>query len=64
VIEATNFICILIYKLKLKCQIDISQNAFLPTMPQDDLTDIKEALLEGRQQFKSDENPILYSMYF
>lgn len=32
---------------------------FLPTMPQDDLEDIKEALLAARQQ-NAGENPVFY----
>lgn len=32
---------------------------FLPTMPQDDLEDMKEALLAARQQ-NPEENPVFY----
>jgi len=34
---------------------------FLPTMPQDDLEDVREALLATRQQ--TGENPIFYRMF-
>jgi len=33
---------------------------FLPTMPQDDLEDIKEALLAARHQ--TGDNPVFYRM--
>jgi len=34
---------------------------FLPTMPQDDLEDVKEALLAARQG--GGENPVFYRMF-
>jgi len=34
---------------------------FLPTMPQDDLEDVKEALLAARQQ--TGDNPVFYSTF-
>lgn len=35
---------------------------FLPTMPQDDLEEVKEALLAGRARDPG-ENPVFYSKY-
>lgn len=35
------------------------QRSFIPTMPQDDLADIKDALLAARTQ-NGNENPVLY----
>lgn len=35
------------------------QNSFFPTMPQDEVSEIKEALLAARQQ--TGENPVFYS---
>ncbi|XP_053396342.1 E3 ubiquitin-protein ligase rnf213-alpha-like isoform X2 [Mercenaria mercenaria] len=36
-------------------------NSFLPTMPQDDLEDVKEALLAARNQVRgADHNPVFY----
>ena len=39
------------------------QRSFIPTMPQDDLADIKEALLAGRGR-DCNENPVLYRKYY
>ena len=41
----------------------ILQRSFIPTMPQDDLADIKEALLAGRRG-DGNENPVLYRKYY
>ena len=38
---------------------DKLQNAFLPTMPQDDIEEVKEALLGARH---ANENPVFYRM--
>ena len=38
------------------------QGMFLPTMPQDDLEDVKEALLAARQA-GGGENPVFYRMF-
>lgn len=39
----------------------IFQNMFLPTMPQDDLDDLREALLAARLN-NQEENPVFYRM--
>lgn len=40
----------------------IFQNSYLPTMPQDDLEDVKEALLAARNTVRgADHNPVFYS---
>lgn len=42
-------------------QICFFQRSFIPTMPQDELADIKEALLAGRQlRGFQNENPVVY----
>jgi hypothetical protein len=38
--------------------VTFTQRAFLPTMPQDDVAEIKEALLAARRG--GDENPVFY----
>lgn len=37
------------------------QNSFLPTMPQDDVAEIKEAILAATQE--TEENPVFYRKY-
>ncbi len=36
------------------------QESFLPTMPQDHLEEVREALLQGRHIRGGDANPVLY----
>lgn len=52
-------------KYGVKCShrfsIDVLQKAFLPTMPQDEIAEIKEALLATRK--RTGENPVLYRKF-
>lgn len=50
----------LVYFVSIKCVIFPFQNMFLPSMPQDDLEEIKEALLAARAN-NAGENPVFYS---